>query len=138
MKTIELKTTVTTKENKSVITKYYISELTEEQYDKIIEANKKGELEECSLRLNINCSKILLIGDTPKATLHKLTPFIDKWKGRNIGEGREDHFRDYGRAKEKQQEYMHLVNTISDIRSSYRTLIRQIKTSHCCIWTRKF
>lgn len=121
---------------------YYITKLTLEEKELIIDCKNRNMLDEASNLLGIECSNIMLIGGTSKLNVSNVSRFIGVLFGprqpypREYVVNRPIHYRDYSRTEEQQENSIHLINLCPDIRMSVNSLKRKINSEYCCIWKR--
>ena len=115
---------------------YYLSGITEEQFELLKKHKIENTLKELNDSFEIPCENIIKIGEIKNAKLSGLTSYIPFMRGRDLGQGREIHFRNYQRTLQEQKDIMYLVNTCSSIMGA-RSALRALSTSHCILWYTK-
>lgn len=113
---------------------YYLTSLTEQQRNMLYEAKTNGTLTECSVNFGIDCNGITLIGKVETAKVSSINSFVGSFDGKNLGEGRELHYRSYSKSEEKQKETSWLINLCVDSNSSAASAFAQMDEEYCCFW----
>lgn len=115
---------------------YYLTSITEEEKEKIIEHKKRGKLKTLIMH-DIICSNIEKMGETSKVNIYNITPFIDSFPGSTYDIAREPrkvHYRDYAFSEERQKKSAAHVTLCEDATSSARSAIKQMRDKYTILW----
>lgn len=128
---------ITLKFRKKLDKQYYFTEIDKEHFDKIIDYNKRNKLQQLNGLLGLECQNIIKIGAINSIKPSAITNYVGLLLGRNTGDGREIHYRDYSKTEEQQRDSMHLINICPDSRLSAVSALKTFTKEYGILWFKK-
>lgn len=136
MNTIQLTVKETAENNKI----YYLSDITEEQKDIIMEAKKSNTLKEVCDLIGIKTNHIIKFGETKLSKPTSISEYVGYFFGRitsdkaKINLFRPKQYRNYVKTEQQQQELNWLFDDYPDAIFSAKTALKKMKETYCCLW----
>lgn len=136
MTTIQLTVKETAENNKI----YFLSDISEEQKNIIMEAKKSMSLKEIADLIGIKTHHIIKFGETQLSKPASIIEYVGYFFGRitndtrKINAFRPKQYRNYAKTEKEQEKLNWLFDDYPDALFSAKSALKKMKQPYCCLW----